>query len=145
MTEDQIKHMVNRFLMWRLPETFRPDHGISYTNPYPHIPSQPGPVGTNLFDAVQAEAMVRFMIDGMTAAVRPEEPMAWVRQSAIDSLTSDDTIGFEGVHTMLSAEKSKHCTIPIYVLPPETLCSDCPPVGYPTDKTRCSPCPRRNA
>jgi RecJ-like exonuclease len=21
------------------------------------------------------------------------------------------------------------------------LCSDCPPVGYPTDKTRCSECP----
>jgi len=25
----------------------------------------------------------------------------------------------------------------------EVLCSDCPPVGYPTDKTRCLPCPRR--
>ena len=24
------------------------------------------------------------------------------------------------------------------------LCSDCPPDEYPTDKTRCSPCPRRN-
>lgn len=23
----------------------------------------------------------------------------------------------------------------------EELCSDCPPVGYPTDKTRCSACP----
>ena len=23
------------------------------------------------------------------------------------------------------------------------LCSDCPPVGYPTDKTRCLPCLRR--
>lgn len=23
------------------------------------------------------------------------------------------------------------------------LCEDCPPVGYPTDKTRCLPCPRR--
>lgn len=25
----------------------------------------------------------------------------------------------------------------------EQLCGDCPPVGYPTDKTRCTPCPRR--
>lgn len=25
----------------------------------------------------------------------------------------------------------------------QTLCGDCPPVGYPTDKTRCLPCPRR--
>ena len=24
-------------------------------------------------------------------------------------------------------------------------CSDCPPVGYPTDETRCAPCPRRAA
>jgi hypothetical protein len=23
------------------------------------------------------------------------------------------------------------------------LCSDCPPAGYPTDKTRCAECPRR--
>lgn len=23
------------------------------------------------------------------------------------------------------------------------LCDDCPPIGYPTDKTRCIPCPRR--
>lgn len=25
-----------------------------------------------------------------------------------------------------------------------TLCSDCPPVGYPTDKTRCATCPRHS-
>lgn len=25
----------------------------------------------------------------------------------------------------------------------DKLCDDCPPVGYPTDKTRCLPCPRR--
>jgi hypothetical protein len=24
------------------------------------------------------------------------------------------------------------------------LCSDCPPAGYPTDKTRCAECPRRS-
>ncbi len=24
-----------------------------------------------------------------------------------------------------------------------SLCEDCPPVGYPTDETRCLPCPRR--
>lgn len=26
-----------------------------------------------------------------------------------------------------------------------TRCEDCPPVGYPTDKTRCAPCDRRAA
>lgn len=25
------------------------------------------------------------------------------------------------------------------------LCEDCPPVGYPTDETRCRGCPRRSA
>lgn len=29
------------------------------------------------------------------------------------------------------------------VEPIDGLCSDCPPDGYPTDKTRCLPCPRR--
>lgn len=24
-------------------------------------------------------------------------------------------------------------------------CDDCPPIGYPTDKTRCDECPRRRA
>jgi hypothetical protein len=30
MTEAQIKHMVDRFLGWRLPETFNPDGGVSF-------------------------------------------------------------------------------------------------------------------
>jgi hypothetical protein len=25
------------------------------------------------------------------------------------------------------------------------LCADCPPVCYPTDATRCAPCPRRTS
>ena len=24
------------------------------------------------------------------------------------------------------------------------LCEDCPPIGYPTDKTRCCDCPRKD-
>lgn len=32
---------------------------------------------------------------------------------------------------------------PAEPLTAEALCEDCPPVGYPTDETRCSPCPRR--
>ena len=31
------------------------------------------------------------------------------------------------------------------VCPPTILCSDCPAADYPTDKTRCLPCPRRKA
>lgn len=73
MTDEQIKYMVDRFLGWRLPEHFTPDAGISF-NPEYNVefnashgmpPQRHNPVGTNLFDAQQAEAMVRYMIEGM--------------------------------------------------------------------------------
>lgn len=76
MTDEQIKHMVNRFLQWKLPESFHPDNGISFKptfNDSPEAmrtlgltePMKCNPVGTNLFDATQAEAMARFMVEGM--------------------------------------------------------------------------------
>lgn len=64
-TDEQIKHMVDRFLMWRLPEHFSPDGGISFdpigNKGTPHEYRR-NPIGTNLFDATQAEAMVRHLI-----------------------------------------------------------------------------------
>ena len=68
MTEDQIKHMVDRFLGWRLPEDFRPDNGISFKptfNDHLPTPTRCDPSGTNLFDARQADAMVRYMVEGL--------------------------------------------------------------------------------
>lgn len=69
LTEFQIKHMVSRFLGWRLPENFRPDCGIHFDadaakkmNPSNH---RYEPVGTNLFDADQAEAMIRYLLEGL--------------------------------------------------------------------------------
>lgn len=59
MTEAQIKHMVNRFLGWHLPENFNPDGGIRFER------IARDATGTNLFDAAQAEAMVRHMVDHM--------------------------------------------------------------------------------
>lgn len=68
MTEDQIKYMVDRFLGWQLPNDFNPDAGISYTRPN-YAPSVDAtPSGTNLFDASQADAMVRYMADGMPSS-----------------------------------------------------------------------------
>lgn len=67
-TDDQIKYMVDRFLCWRLPENFSPDAGISFKKTYNEHTAHPmkhEPVGTNLFDATQADAMVRYMIEGM--------------------------------------------------------------------------------
>ena len=76
MTEEQIKHMTERFLTWRLPENFNPDAGISFKAEYndsPGVmkalgltePMRHEPVGTNLLDYTQAESMVRHMIEGM--------------------------------------------------------------------------------
>ena len=74
MTDEQIKYMVNRFLGWRLPEAFSPDAGISFKPTFnDHMPSGPqkhNPTGTNLFDVSQADAMVRYMIDGMPGETR---------------------------------------------------------------------------
>lgn len=70
MTEDQIKHMVARFLTWRLPSDFAPDNGITFTpdfnvgTPYP---MKHEPTGTNLLNAAQAEAMIRHLLEGLPA------------------------------------------------------------------------------
>jgi hypothetical protein len=70
MTEDQINHMVSRFLMWKLPENFTPDAGISFKadfNEGTDWPMKHEPSGTNLFDVGQADAMIRYLVDGLPA------------------------------------------------------------------------------
>jgi hypothetical protein len=61
--DEEIKRMVDRFLRWELPSDFNPDAGISYTRPNyaPNVDATPR--GTNLFNANQAEAMVRYMLE----------------------------------------------------------------------------------
>lgn len=66
--DEQVKHMVNRFLAWKLPENFNPDGGISFKrtfNDHLPVPMKHEPSGTNLLDATQATAMVRHMIEGI--------------------------------------------------------------------------------
>lgn len=67
----QIKRMVERFLSWRLPENFDPDGGISFTptfNEQTAHPMRHEPLGTNLLDYTQAEAMVRHILEGPPSA-----------------------------------------------------------------------------
>lgn len=65
LTDKQIKYMVDRFLRWRLPESFNPDGGIRY-KPYPlDVEKGLGPIGTNLLDAKQAEIMIRTITFGL--------------------------------------------------------------------------------
>lgn len=73
MTNDQIKHMVDRFLRWKLPENFCPDAGISFKAEYNDSPDTMAmlgldkpmrhePSGTNLLDAMQADEMIRYLV-----------------------------------------------------------------------------------
>lgn len=68
MTNEQIKHMTDRFLWWELPHDFRPDAGITFKaefNEHTVRPMKHKPIGTNLLSYTQAEAMVRYMIKGL--------------------------------------------------------------------------------
>jgi len=60
------EEMVGRFLGWKLPKDFHPDAGISFTpyDPpeYPQMREQCWPIGTNLLTAVQARAMLEFVV-----------------------------------------------------------------------------------
>lgn len=77
LTEAQIKHMANRFLGWTVPENFSPDAGISFERLKKHGGGFfPLPVGTNLLDASQAEAMVRYLVDGVLEVEKSE--FAWL-------------------------------------------------------------------
>lgn len=74
LSDAQIKYMVERFLHWILPYDFNPDGGISFDpilNEHTDYPTRREPSGTNLFDATQAEAMIRYMIEGMPAPTAP--------------------------------------------------------------------------
>jgi len=65
MTDADIKNMVDRFLQWRLPDNFAPDAGISFKavfNEHTAHPMRHEPVGTNLFTATQADAMIRHLL-----------------------------------------------------------------------------------
>ena len=66
--DEVVKHMTNRFLGWRLPPTFNPDGGITFAthyNTWMDNPPENEPIGTNLFTADEAEAMVRYMLEGL--------------------------------------------------------------------------------
>lgn len=82
-----VKHMVDRFLSWKLPENFNPDGGISFKPGYENtvygVTSyvRNEPTGTNLLDAAQATAMVQHMLGGLPAT-------APVSARVIDDLTA---------------------------------------------------------
>lgn len=71
LSEDQIKHMRDRFLHWPVPEGLNPDGGFRNYDPVINKGSEHEhrlqDTGTNLLDATQAEAMVRYLVEGLPA------------------------------------------------------------------------------
>lgn len=90
MNDAQIKHMVNRFLGWKLPATFSPDNGISFDRFVPHQGFPP--VGTNVFNADEAEAMVRHMIEGLPGEGASEHPIVVAARAEADKFYSKDAV-----------------------------------------------------
>lgn len=80
LSEAQIKHLVDRFLGWKLPEDFRPDGGVQFdadaAKKLDPRNLRYAPYGTNLLDATQADAMVRHMIEGLPLLAALSEPQA---------------------------------------------------------------------
>ena len=88
VTDEQIKHMANRFLGWKLPANFAPDAGITFDpvfnkgTPYEkrHEPS-----GTNLFDIRQTSDMVRHMVEGLPEIPVPaHDPLTELERRVVD-------------------------------------------------------------
>ena len=68
VTNDQIRHMVERFLGWKLPADFSPDNGVSFQKPTGVNAAAHWPSGTNLLHYDQAFQMVRYITDNLPGA-----------------------------------------------------------------------------
>lgn len=68
-----VKQMTDRFLGWKLPADFSPDGGIDFekTGRSPAGLYQREPVGTNLFTATQAKAMIEYLLEGLVITAAP--------------------------------------------------------------------------
>jgi hypothetical protein len=64
---DIIRHAVNRFLGWKLPKNFSPDHAIKFHPENCEFDRYGGwPIGTNLLTDEQAKEMFEFCFSGYT-------------------------------------------------------------------------------
>ena len=64
MSKTMIDKMVDRFLIWKLPDDFGPDSSITFDREKAKQGPHCWPVGTNLLTADQAREMVKHMLAG---------------------------------------------------------------------------------
>ena len=103
MNDAQIKHMVDRFLAWKLPDNFSPDAGVSFDPPV----TCPWPTGTNLLDATQVTAMVQHMVSGLPANEVPEPNPEWEAKAAAHHAESVAEAGVNPFDTLTMLERWK--------------------------------------
>lgn len=117
MNDDQIKHMVSRFLNWKLPENFNPDGGISFVK-YGNIGTEHQykrePSGTNLIGYAEATEMVRHMIEGMPGPAAAPKEYDWLLSSiiALDALARGGKLSNENVLEITKATLARVPPVP---------------------------------
>ncbi len=107
LTDAQIEHMAERFLMWKLPHPWHPDGGISFN---PRKPINSGtpfendlcPVGTNLFSYTQAEQMVHHMIEGLATTEQKHESISPALLRSLLRSEAEAVSGFAQAAAILS-------------------------------------------
>jgi hypothetical protein len=118
-----INKMVDNFLQWKLPSDFSPDAGISFEPEFNHDymarqgkpPMKHNPIGTNLFNAGQAKAMIEHMLAG---AVSDEdaEPVAYAQENLVDIFKYSK---LSVISKLEKGEDDYHYTLPLYLDPPQ--------------------------
>lgn len=88
------------------------------------------------FDSMEAAQAARERVTALV--MRPVEPKPGPGPARTNTSMGPTTVSLESPHDKDPPEAADIAS------GSADLCSDCPPVGYPTDTTRCMPCPRRS-
>jgi len=108
----EINLIVDRFLYWKLPQTFSPDCGISFDGRKPDEwnKSKGWPVGTNLFTADEAKQMFQHCLAGsalgnglLHLAVKELEAQLATERKAREA-EEQSHIETESAHVMVNKE-----------------------------------------
>lgn len=109
--EELIRHMVNRFLAWKLPKEFHPDSFISFDREkhdtwggYPNS----WPTGTNLFTADQAKQMLEYLMEGYEPKTLSNRPSReWYGRVISETMDDEVQIGRLPDAALLAATPSR--------------------------------------
>lgn len=116
MTDEQIKHMAQQFLAWRLPADFYPDGGVVFERGERKPGSAWWPTGTNLLTYNHALAMVQHMMAGLPddklarigAATKAAKERDGVEREAMELAMLNEPGGFHDMSQAAAAALVAH-------------------------------------